>query len=272
MSVYADPSCKLCGGAGRQLHFPADSPPYSIDCSCTKVRKRLAELEMGWAGVSMAPTFKKSPLAALVSSNAWVTATDTLLRGHLKSVFLDLPKRSFRVVTDSDLMTAWLATAASEEIFDLDARGESSKAATLPDLVVPPDLLVVRLGVKTARNSAMGEVLGEALTIRLHRLLPVWVVDSATQPYSPGHLAFASSVSELLAGFERANLERTTAAGAAPPVRALERTDAPPPLPAPSGPVETGEEPVATKPVGRQAAMLMKMIEDDGKKKPRRVG
>lgn len=260
MSAYADLACKVCKGVGRTLHFPPDAPPYAVECECTKARRRLADLDMGWAGVSLVPTLKGSPLAKLLDSNVWITAGDSLLRSHLKTTFLPT-KRSFRVVTDSDLMGAWLATAASEEIFDLDARGESSKAASLPDLVMPPDVLIIRLGVKSARNSAMGEVLAEALLLRLHRLRTVWVVDSKVQPYSPGHLAFSSTVSELLGSFERADLEKP-ARSEDPPIRTLAPSK-PPRAPAPA---EDPEEPAGLSGGGKGTpSMLMKMVEDDGK-------
>lgn len=263
MSAYADLACKVCKGAGRTLHFPADAPPYAVECECTRVRRRLADLDMGWAGVSLVPTLKSSPLSKLLDSNVWITGGDSILRSHLKTTFLPT-KRAFRVATDSDLMGAWLATAASEEIFDLDARGESAKAATLPDLVMPPDVLVIRLGVKSARNSAMGEVLAEALLLRLHRLRPVWVVDSKVQPYSPGHLAFSPTVSELLAGFERVDLEKPARA-ADPPIRTL-APSVPPPPPA-TAPEE--EAPAGGK---GTPSMLMKMIEDGEKGSPKAKG
>ncbi len=263
MSAYADLACKVCKGAGRTLHFPSDAPPYAVECECTRVRRRLADLDMGWAGVSLVPTLKSSPLSKLLDSNVWITGGDTILRSHLKTTFLPT-KRAFRVATDSDLMGAWLATAASEEIFDLDARGESAKAATLPDLVMPPDVLVIRLGVKSARNSAMGEVLAEALLLRLHRLRPVWVVDSKVQPYSPGHLAFSPTVSELLAGFERVDLEKPARA-ADPPIRTL-APSVPPPSPA-TAPEE--EAPAGGK---GTPSMLMKMIEDGEKGSPKAKG
>jgi hypothetical protein len=126
--------------------------------------------------------------------DVYVTATDATLRAHLRHVGLRAgPYWGFKVATDSDLMTAWLSPIGlvGKEILDPDAATVSTEKATLVDLVDPPELLVIRLGVKSARNSAMGEVLLEALYHRAHVGKPTWVVDQPTRRFDPSHIAFS---------------------------------------------------------------------------------
>jgi len=119
------------------------------------------------------------------------------------------PDWGFKVVTDSDLMVAWLANASmkGERIFDPEAQAPvSQEVMTLVDLMDPPELLIIRLGVKSARNAAMNEVFLEALTHRAHAGKPTWIVDSPQQPLGEGHLCWSYAVSEFLVNWTRVNL------------------------------------------------------------------
>jgi hypothetical protein len=79
--------------------------------------------------------------------------------------------------------------------------------ATLVDLVDPPDLLVIRLGVKSARNSAMPEVLLEALAHRSHVGKPTWICDQPTKKLDPSHISFSPDVADFLRGWDHFALD-----------------------------------------------------------------
>jgi hypothetical protein len=130
----------------------------------------------------------------------------------------------FRVVTDADMMVAWLATAALQgvEVRDADARPEqmvSLAKLTLVDLMDPPELLIVRLGVKAARNSAMPEVLMESLTHRAHLGKPTWVWDQPDCRYGEGHLSYSHVVQQFISSFPRVREEASRPIYGAPPAR-----------------------------------------------------
>jgi hypothetical protein len=116
-----------------------------------------------------------------------------------------------RVATDAELMDAWLSRAIpDDEIIDADVlnvRRTSKKSfSSLSDLTRPPALLVIKLGVKAARNSAMSEVLLETINTRAHEDLPTWIVDSPGRRLTPGHLSYDELVKEALADWERIEL------------------------------------------------------------------
>ena len=79
----------------------------------------------------------------------------------------------------------------------------STKYLTIPDLVDPPDLLIIRMGVKVARNEAASEVLSEALNLRIHAGKPTWVWDEPLHPLNSGHLFWSKAVAQSLKGFEK---------------------------------------------------------------------
>lgn len=176
--------CPICSGFGSletgRTHMGL---PIMEPCKCVLIKSIYRNLERGWSGLATAQRIPSSPLMDYVRQDLYITANDETLRSHLKYVGIRMDVNwSFQVVSDADLMTAWLANVAlsGKDIYDFDvssAAGRSLEKFTLLDLVEPPGLLIIRLGVKIARNSAMSEVFLEALTLRDHVNRPTWVVD-----------------------------------------------------------------------------------------------
>ena len=181
--------------------------PITTPCLCAIARDTYRNLERGWRGITSAPRIPESPLTGKLTQDLYLRANDSTLKTHLKHVGIKMGRNwSFLVTTDAGLMTAWLASAVlkGEKIFDQDvseAASVSLEKLTLLDLVEPPGLLVIRLGVKFAKNAAMADVLLEALALRDHENKPTWVVDqpghrldAATEPphrcYSPEVVAY----------------------------------------------------------------------------------
>lgn len=200
-----DPNCKSCGGTGMVPgEYESPHPPRMRRCECALLRDLLANCERGLFGLSREPKVKSSPLLGREDKDLWVTEDDDFL-AHLRHVALrNPPSWFFKVVSDAELVTAWLASASLKgDIYDADAHKISTRFMTVPDLVVPPDLLVIRMGVKVARNQAAHEVLSEALNTRMHEGKPTWVWDEPVHPLNSGHLFWSDDVARSLRRFER---------------------------------------------------------------------
>lgn len=221
--------CEKCFHTGAIDMAPNEfGIPVTRPCVCQVAQDIVRNVNRGWANLSKAPMIESSPLSELTETDVYITATDSSLRAHLRHVGLRMgPKWGFKVHTDSDLMTAWLApiAIAGKEILDPEATAVSTEKATLVDLVEPPELLILRLGVKSARNSAMGEVLLEALLHRAHIGKPVWVVDQPGRLFDPSHLAFSEDALHHIQQWERVALDDVGSGlkiemvgGASPPV------------------------------------------------------
>ncbi len=188
--------------------------PITRPCSCLLARSFLYTLNKAWPGLTSAPRIPSSPLFQYVESNAYITASDADLRAHLKHVALRMgPQWGFQVVSDADLMTAWLSpiSLVGKEIVDPDAASVSVEKATLVDLIEPPSVLVLRLGVKAARNSAMSEVFLETVYHRIHIGKPLWVVDQPTKKLDASHMCFCEEAIQQMMGWDRLDLSGTVA-------------------------------------------------------------
>lgn len=202
----ADPKCPRCYGTGSldtgKTHMGI---PIVTPCTCQMVRDIISNLNRAWTGLANAPKVSESPLLPHAWGNLYITATDEALRVHLRHVGVRMGwSWGLKVVSDADLMVAWLSNAqlVGKEILDPDVASVSSEKATLVDLIEPPDLLVVRLGVKAARNSAMNEVFLETILHRHHINRPIWVVDQPNRRLDVGHMCFSDDVIRALTGWD----------------------------------------------------------------------
>jgi hypothetical protein len=229
--------CDKCYGTGAlDAGTDARGIPLTKPCPCQIARDTLRNVNRGWAGLANAPKVKSTPLMEHRDKDLYLTATDDSLRAHLRHVALRSgPYWGFKVATDSDIMTAWLAPVAlaGKEVLDPDAATVSTEKATLVDLVDPPELLILRLGVKSARNSATPEVLLEALYHRAHVGKPTWVVDQPSRRFDPSHLAYCEDALYHIQRWERVVLDDLQPGLS---IEMLTGTDATQSQPAPSRP------------------------------------
>lgn len=215
------PTCNQCLGRGVVPVPKEDRPPATVGeltkpCVCVLAREVLANLERAWKGLSKADPILKSPLRGREKENLWITASGKTIKEHLRHVAARQgPRWYLGVVSDADLMNAWLSKDIPDnEILDADIevmrrrnRPPSSEFAALVDVIEPPTLLVIRLGVKAARNKAMCEVFLEALLHREHLGKPTWIVDQPFAPLAEGHLSYSVQASGVLEEWPRVKLD-----------------------------------------------------------------
>ena len=206
--------CPQCRGTGRLFLRDGDYGPVTRRCDCVLMRDIISNVERGWPGLIKAgAAIPESPLKEHQGASLCVRSNLQVFQNHLRYLALRSgPDWNFKVVTDADLMVAWLANVSLSgvDIGDPDVARPSLKSLTLLDLVIPPELLIIRLGVKTARNVAMPEVFLEALMHREHEGLPTWVVDQPSKPLSEGHLCWSTEIQHYLSSWKKIKLQGNT--------------------------------------------------------------
>jgi len=210
------PDCPLCRGRGVIPVPPDLRPPFAVGeitqfCECVLLRDLIFNLERGWKGLTKAAPIKKSILCGQDGENLWITGSTSKFKSHLKKVAGQMgPRWDFLVVSDADLMDAWLSRGIEVLDPDVDQMRKnkvSGKFMALSDIAVPPTLLIIRLGVKTARNVAMPEVFLEALQLREQANKPTWVTDQPICPLEDGHRAYSGQVDDYLEDWKHIVLE-----------------------------------------------------------------
>ena len=209
-----DPNCPECGGRGVVPVPPERRSPFACGeavmvCKCRVVRDIRINLERGWKGLTKAKPIP-SPLLEKTKQNLWITCSSSSLRGYLQYVASRMGTNwNFLVKSDADLMDAWLSPGI--EVYDADVdqmrHVEVSKYVMLVDLIEPPELLILHLGVKAARNKAMPEVLLETIKHRAHIDKVTWIADQPHWRLGDSHLSYNAQVGDFLSDWEHLELE-----------------------------------------------------------------
>lgn len=209
------PDCPECSGRGvitLEENHAGISKVRS--CKCVLIKDVLLNVERGWRGLSKSPSIKKSPLLKYRNKNVWITATLKDFKKHLKHVAIRQgPRWNFRVQSDRDLVVARLAVAKAtgRKIIDSDVENSTIKYMTLEDLVDPPELLILVLGVKTSRNSEMPEILLDSLQSRDFSGKPTWVIDQPHNPLRLGHRCFSEELISYLETWDHKSFGKSKA-------------------------------------------------------------
>ena len=228
------PGCPDCAGRGVRPVPPERRSSVvrgeqTEICPCVYTRDLLGNLERRWRGLITAPKIADTPLKGREEANLWVTGTTEMFRAHFRHLALRKgPAWDFVVASDADLMDAWLSYDLDVLDADVDQKrqnSESSRYSALVDLVGPSALLVLITGVKAARNSAMPEVMLEAVQYRSYKLKPTWIVDTPVSPLAEGHISWCQQLGSVLRGWPHMNLgtktQRATGKAGAPALPSL---------------------------------------------------
>lgn len=205
-----DADCEFCRGRG----FVSTDGRRGKRCDCVYKRDVLANVRRVWPGYDLmkAAVLKEpSVLRKYVGQNAWITGDTDSYRAHLRHVVTRQGPNWFgRVRTDSEMMSGWFAQAKAKaiEIYDIDVNETEALDLDLQDLAEPPELLIMILGSKRARNVATPEVLEETISIREVLDKPTWIIDQpAYSIEDEAHRCNSPEVLGLLDGFKRVYLE-----------------------------------------------------------------
>ena len=197
MSVYADPNCPHCGGDGFIIGESMLSGGRY--CDCTLDALRLQNMEKIWKSLAETadiPVLRQSPpLLKLVKHDIWITAPLELFKRHLKAVAFNKDTIwDAKVRTDAELLDSWFGTAKAQgvKIYDIEIENSTLEAIDIRDLVEPPELCIIILGIKQLPNKEAPNALLEAIGYRRHVGRPTWLVDQPDHPIDQMHHRFYS--------------------------------------------------------------------------------
>lgn len=186
------------------IPVPNTFPERQQVCTCMHLKEIVRNVERGWPGLLRSSQLRPGATSDLwphVNSNLRVTSSLRWFKANLRwCAFRKPPSWDFKVVSDVDLMRAWLGSVAlsGQEIIDPDAAAVSLRHLTLLDLIEPPTLLVIRIGIKTAANKEMPNVLLETLLHRTHLDKPTWVYNDWAEPFDESMRSFSYEAAEYL--------------------------------------------------------------------------
>jgi hypothetical protein len=203
--------CEKCNGFGYiQVDDGFNGMPRAIQCECVLNKALKVQAEKAWSNLGLVPVKESSLLDGKDRQNLLISSDRDMLRVHLRTAFANTknPSLFMKVVGDHTLMSAWLGGLHAQGLAVADPDFQRHlKVYSLEDLAESPHLLIVRLGTKMARNSAMPEVLVETIEMREHLNRATWLVEEPTKPLEEGHLSWSSTLQEMIQGWSRVRIE-----------------------------------------------------------------
>lgn len=198
-------ACEKCGSSGFiRVVNGGSAPPESKRCDCRRKQDLAENMERGWKGLVFAGRTDKTELSDYLRKNAWITSPIDIFKGHFRRVAIDKgPHWKFKVLTDADLVQAWLANIAMKgvEILDRDYKDIDpleTDYVTLEHAAKANSFLCIILGIKSASNKETTNVLMEVLRTRYQLNMPTWIVDQPEKPLSTGHLCYSTELDFFL--------------------------------------------------------------------------
>jgi hypothetical protein len=188
--------CEICGGAGVK---EIDGKLY--ECKCAELRRIAAAMPsyIRAAKVKMEHiTFKVDDTTRLIDATGrslYVISYWNDMRAFIKLVMLKHRNKHLRIISDRELRDVYVGSTSRS------ARGEDSKEPiynSVEDLVRGPHLIIIRLNELAYKNKAAAGILEEAMSYRLDRNEPIWLLSNATKPFGPGSFAYSDNVWALI--------------------------------------------------------------------------
>jgi len=193
--------CLKCGG--REV---VEQDGKLHECVCSFIKRVAASMPPYVRKAEVLPEHLRLPIVKAVDQSVYVVAAWSDMKAVIKTVMLKHPNKLIRVTSDAEIRDVFVGSK-SKASKSADYDGEIFN--NLQDLMDPPDLMIVRLNEMAYKNKAAAGALEEALSYRLDRDKPTWVLSNVDKRFVQGSFSYSDSVAELLStGYFRMNIER----------------------------------------------------------------
>lgn len=219
---HGQEECPRCHGVGDVL--AGDRNTWTA-CLCTRRAQKAQLVRDCWPSdvlrAAARDEVRRSALEGRLGESLWLRAERDTLVAHLARALRAGGRIGLlvRIASDADLATAWLARAGDkvrdEEVREAMSRDDEDRYDRLVDLVAPPALLVIQLGVKATPLKDLPGLVSEAILTRQQRGRPTWIVDTTSRPLAPGHLAYSEELAAQIAEWPQVRIDSPQDAGAA---------------------------------------------------------
>jgi len=193
--------CAKCGG--REV---VEREGKLYECVCAFIKRIATSMPPYVRKAEILPAHLELPIIKSVDQSIYVSAAWSDMKAVIKAVMLKYSNKFTKVSSDAEIRDVFVGSKSKASKTD-DYNGEVFN--NLQDLMDPPDLMIVRLNEMAYKNKAAAGALEEALSYRLDRDKPTWVLSDLDKRFVRGSFSYSDSVAELLStGYFRMNIAR----------------------------------------------------------------
>lgn len=184
-------NCEKCGGTGV-INLPDDK---LIECECSLIRRIAAKMPSHIRMTKVSKRHLSLPILNMTKESLFVISRWADMRAVIKSVIIRNYKMNIQITSDREIRDVGVGSTSRSARADDDIHAVYN---SISDLVDMPDLTIIRLNELKYKNKAASGLLEEAITYRIDRMKPTWVVSDPTDPFGMASHAFSQSVWDLL--------------------------------------------------------------------------
>jgi hypothetical protein len=201
--------CAKCSGEGVLSVVVKDEKgevkDKLVECECAIIKRLAGAMppEVRMAQVHKAHAMH--PITGMMGRSLFVKATYADMLSVIKAAIYKNNGRYVRTTSDAEIRNVGVGSTSRK------ARGEDAKDVynDFTDLMESPPLVVVWLNKLGHKNRAAPGFLIEALTVRIDKRKPTWVVSDLDYPFGPGSFSYSDALwSFLNIGFQRVEIPR----------------------------------------------------------------
>ena len=184
-------SCDICDDEGV-----IEVEGKLLECECSLLRRISA---------SMPPYIRKTmigvqhlalPIIDFTGKQLFIISSWTDMKAIIKAVMIKHHKKHFRITSDREIRDVYVGSRSATAVAAVEGDGQVFN--NLQDLMDAPDLVLVRLNELSYKNKAASGALEEALSFRLDRDKPTWVISNTDHPFNEASHAYSESVWDLI--------------------------------------------------------------------------
>lgn len=212
------PLCSVCNGLGDY----EDSTGKLMECFCSRLRRCFASMPPHIFTSNITDGHLSLGIHKMVDSSLFIRSTWSDMKPILKAVMIKwFEKKVVRVTSDREIRDVFVGSKSKliqqdddrivyNNLQDLmEPVHERLSDATL--LAMKKDLVIVRLNELSYKNKAASGALEEAVSFRVDRNKPTWIISDLDKPFGPGSHAYSDSVWNLLVtSFKGIDIPRIT--------------------------------------------------------------
>lgn len=197
--------CNKCNGNGT---IEKDGKLY--ECTCSYIHRRAIEMPVYIRKAQVIKQHIQHQIINLSDKSLYIITSWNDIKAIIKVMMLKYSNKFIKITSDREIRDVYVG-ATSRAARGISSNDEDNMEIynSLQDLMDLPDLMVVRLNEMHYKNKAAPGALEEAVSYRLDRDKPVWMVSNIDKPFVEGSHAWSVSVFELLnSAFEKMNIPR----------------------------------------------------------------
>jgi hypothetical protein len=195
--------CQKCGDTGI-LSKPGSET--LVECACALIRRLAASMPPHIRRANAVKAHFELPLVRNPFRSVYMVASWADVKAMVKAVIMLNPQAFVKVTSDREILDVFLGKK-SKGARDLETRRVRTAAeledtdasySSIEDLMDQAKLCVVRLNEIGYKNKSASGALEEAVSYRVDRDKPVWVVSDMNKPFVQGCPAWGESVWEYI--------------------------------------------------------------------------